>query len=60
MPGSAGTPVTLAFTLGASGRTLTFPNVLTRTHASLASFNTPVPFLRLNTAGGTTASSTGG
>ena len=56
LPGSAGTPVTLAFTLGASGRTLTFPNVLTRTHASLVSFNTPVPFIRLNTAGSTIAS----
>jgi hypothetical protein len=52
MPGSAGQPVTLAFTLGASGHTLTFPNVLTRTHASLASYNTPVPFLRLETSGG--------
>ena len=52
MPGSSGQPVTLAFTLGASGHTLTFPNVLTRTHGSLASFNTPVPFLRLLTSGG--------
>jgi hypothetical protein len=56
MPGSDGTPVTLAFTLGASGRTLTFPNVLTRTHRSLAALGTPVPFIRFNTAGGTIAS----
>jgi hypothetical protein len=52
MPGSSGQPVTLTFTLGASGHTLTFPNVLTRTHASLASYNTPVPFLRLDTSDG--------
>jgi hypothetical protein len=52
MPGSGGTPVTLTFTLGASGHTLTFPNVLTRTHASLAAYNTPVPLVRFNTTGG--------
>jgi hypothetical protein len=56
MPGSGGTPATLAFTLGATGRTLTFPNVLTRTRGSLAALNTPVPFLRLTTAGGHIAS----
>jgi hypothetical protein len=52
LPGSAGAPVNLAFTLGASGHTLTFANVLTRTRASLGALNTPVPFVRFNTAGG--------
>ncbi len=51
LPGSGGKPATLAFTLG-SGRTLTFSNVVTRTHASLSSFGTLVPFVRLDTAGG--------
>jgi hypothetical protein len=52
LPGSDGRPVTLAFTLGGSGHTLTFPNVLTRSHDSLTARNTPVPFLRLATSGG--------
>jgi hypothetical protein len=56
LPGSGGHPVTLAFTLGSSGHILTFPNVLTRTHASLTAVNTPVPFLRLTTSGGHVAS----
>jgi hypothetical protein len=52
LPGSAGAPVNLAFTLGGSGHTLTFANVLTRTRASLGALNTPVPFVRLDTEGG--------
>jgi hypothetical protein len=52
LPGSGGTPVDLAFTLGGAHRTLTFANVVTRTRESLEALNTPVPFLRVNTAQG--------
>jgi hypothetical protein len=52
LPGSGGIPATLAFTLGGSHRTLTFPNVVTRTRASLAAHSTPVPFVRLTTDAG--------
>jgi hypothetical protein len=52
LPGSGGRPVSLRFTLGASGHTLTFPNVITRTRGSLAALGTPVPFVRLVTSAG--------
>jgi len=50
LPGSGGSPATLAFTLGAIGRTLTFTNVVTRTEASLTETGTLAIFLRLVTA----------
>jgi hypothetical protein len=52
LPGAGGAPVTLAFTLGGTGHTLTFANVVTRTRASLAADSTPVPFLNLRTGPG--------
>ena len=50
LPGSGGSPATLAYTLGAIGRTLTFTNVVTRTRASLTDTGTLAIFLRLVTA----------
>ncbi|HEX3760377.1 MAG TPA: hypothetical protein VHW23_16790, partial [Kofleriaceae bacterium] len=47
--GSGGSPATLAYTLGAIGRTLTFTNVVTRTRASLTDTGTLAIFLRLVT-----------
>ena len=47
LPGSGGSPATLAYTLGASGRTLTFANVVTRTRASLTDTGTLAIFIRL-------------
>jgi len=53
LPGSGGSPATLAYTLGATSTTLTFTNVVTRTRASLTDFGTLAIFIRLNTDGGT-------
>lgn len=50
LPGSGGSPATLAYTLGASGRTLTFTNVVTRTRASLTETGTLAIFVRLVSA----------
>jgi hypothetical protein len=52
LPGSGGSPATLAYTLGAIGRTLTFTNVVTRTRASLTETGTLAIFVRLVTSGG--------
>ncbi|CAN5223924.1 hypothetical protein BH11MYX1_BH11MYX1_56300 [soil metagenome] len=52
LPGSGGSPATLAFTLGAVCTTLTFTNVVTRTKASLTAEGTLSIFTRLNTTGG--------
>jgi hypothetical protein len=52
LPGSGGSPATLAYTLGAIGRTLTFTNVVTRTRASLTDTGTLAIFVRLVSAGG--------
>lgn len=52
LPGSAGSPATLAYTLGATSTTLTFTNVVTRPKASLTAEGTISIFLRLNTSGG--------
>jgi len=52
LPGSGGSPATLAYTLGAIGRTLTFTNVVTRTRASLTDTGTLAIFVRLVTADG--------
>jgi hypothetical protein len=49
LPGSGGSPATLAYTLGAIGRTLTFTNVVTRTRASLTDAGTLAIFVRLVT-----------
>lgn len=56
LPGSAGSPATIAFTLGATATTLTFTNVVTRTKASLTADGTLAIFTRLNTSAGTIAS----
>jgi hypothetical protein len=52
LPGSSGSPATLSYLLGASGKTLTFTNVLTRRRASLTDTGTLLPFVRVNTADG--------
>jgi len=52
LPGSAGSPATIAYTLGATGTTLTFTNVVTRTKASLTADGTLSIFTRLDTTGG--------
>ncbi len=52
LPGSDGVPATLAYTLGGSGHTLTFPNLITRTHASLTAEGVLVPFIRLDVGEG--------
>lgn len=52
LPGSGGSPATLAYTLGAIGRTLTFTNVVTRTRASLTDSGTLAIFVRLVTTDG--------
>ncbi|MEP6859295.1 MAG: hypothetical protein ABJE66_01660 [Deltaproteobacteria bacterium] len=52
LPGSAGSPATIAYTLGATATTLTFTNVVTRTKASLTADGTLSIFTRLNTTGG--------
>jgi hypothetical protein len=49
LPGSGGVPATLAYTLGATGTTLTFTNVVTRTKASLTADGTLAIFTRLDT-----------
>jgi hypothetical protein len=56
LPGSGGSPATLAYTLGAIGTTLTFTNVVTRTKASLTADGTIAIFTRLNTTAGAIAS----
>jgi len=56
LPGSGGSPATIAYTLGATGTTLTFTNIVTRTKASLTADGTLSIFTRLNTTGGTIAS----
>jgi hypothetical protein len=52
LPGSAGSPATIAYTLGATATTLTFTNVVTRTKASLTADGTLSIFTRLNTSAG--------
>jgi hypothetical protein len=52
LPGSGGSPATLAYTLGAIGTTLTFTNVVTRTKASLVAEGTISIFAKLNTTAG--------
>ena len=49
LPGSAGAPATLAYTLGATGKALTFTNVVTRTRASLTDAGSLAIFVRLVT-----------
>jgi hypothetical protein len=56
LPGSGGSPATLAYTLGAISKTLTFTNVVTRTYASLTDTGTIMPFLKFNTSNGVVAS----
>lgn len=56
LPGSSGAPATLAYTLGSSGKTLTFTNVVTRTRASLTDSGSLAIFVRLNTTNGTYSS----
>jgi hypothetical protein len=51
LPGSGGSPATLAYTLGATGRTLTFTNVVTRTRASLTDSGTLAIFVKLIATG---------
>jgi hypothetical protein len=58
MPGSGGTPAKLVFGL-AGGKTLTFPNVVTRTEAKLESIGSLAPFIQLVTASGTEGDTTG-
>ncbi|MBC7974614.1 MAG: hypothetical protein H7138_06470, partial [Myxococcales bacterium] len=52
LPGSGGSPATLAYTLGASGTTLTFTNVVTRTRASLTESGSLAIFVKLVTQDG--------
>ncbi|CAN5912441.1 hypothetical protein BH11MYX2_BH11MYX2_02410 [soil metagenome] len=52
LPGSGGSPATLAFTLGSIGTTLTFTNVVTRTKASLVEEGTISIFAKMNTTAG--------
>ncbi len=52
LPGSGGSPATLAFTLGTIGTTLTFTNVVTRTKASLTAEGTLSIFTKLVTTAG--------
>ncbi|MEO6775772.1 MAG: hypothetical protein ABI467_22620 [Kofleriaceae bacterium] len=52
LPGSGGSPATIAYTLGATATTLTFTNVVTRTKASLTADGTLSIFTRLNTSAG--------
>jgi len=56
LPGSGGTPATLAYTLGGVATTLTFTNVVTRTRASLTAAGSLAIFLRLVTRDGAIAS----
>ncbi|HET9993072.1 MAG TPA: hypothetical protein VFQ65_31270, partial [Kofleriaceae bacterium] len=56
LPGSAGSPATIAYTLGGIATTLTFTNVVTRTKASLTEDGTLAIFTRLATSGGMIAS----
>jgi hypothetical protein len=52
LPGSGGSPATLAYTLGATGTTLTFTNIVTRTRASLTDSGSLAIFVRLVTTDG--------
>jgi len=52
LPGSGGSPATLAFTLGGIGASLTFTNVVTPTHEALAASGALALFLRLDTTAG--------
>jgi hypothetical protein len=56
LPGSNGSPATIAFTLGASHTTLTFTNVVTRKKADLTAEGTLAIFTKLNTSAGMIAS----
>jgi hypothetical protein len=56
LPGATGIPATLAYTLGASGKTLSFSNVVTPSRAALTTAGTLAIFVRLVTGGGTTFS----
>jgi hypothetical protein len=49
LPGSAGSPATLVYTLGATATRLTFTNIVTRTRASLTDTGTLAIFIRLVT-----------
>jgi hypothetical protein len=53
LPGSGGEPATLAYTLGATGITLTFTNIVTRPKASLTADGALAIFTRLATSDGT-------
>jgi hypothetical protein len=52
LPGSGGSPATLQYTLGATGQTLTFTNVVTRTRASLTESGSLAIFVKLDTTDG--------
>jgi hypothetical protein len=54
LPGATGIPATLAYTLGASGTTLTFSNVITPSRRALTDDGSLVIFIRLVTGGGPT------
>ncbi len=56
LPGSNGSPATLAYTLGATGTTLTFTNIITHKKADLTADGTLSIFTRLNTTGGNISS----
>jgi len=56
LPGSGGSPATIAYTLGVSGTTLTFTNVVTTPKATLTADGTLAIFTRLNTTSGAIAS----
>jgi hypothetical protein len=56
LPGSGGSPATIAFTLGSIGTTLTFTNVVTRTKASLVAEGTISIFAKMNTTAGVVSS----
>ena len=52
LPGSSGTPATLAYTLGAINTTLTFDNVVTQTRAQLTGDGMLATFVKLDTTAG--------
>jgi hypothetical protein len=53
LPGSGGVPATLAYTLGATGITLTFTNIVTQPKAALTADGALAIFTRLVTTSGT-------
>jgi len=52
LPGSSGSPATFAYTLGATGTTLTFTNVVTRSRASLTADGSLAIFVQLRSEAG--------